>query len=79
VLVGTIYKSMRKPPQKSLDQNKIQAQKEAREIVLDLLESGDEDAFVSAVKRWKPDLTPEELRQFISLFRDAMRERRGLL
>ena len=70
---------MRKPPQRSLDQKKIQAQREAGEIILDLLESGDEEAFVSAVKRWKSDLSPEELRQFISLFRDAMRERRGLL
>ena len=70
---------MRKPPQKNLDQLKLQTQREAQEAVVDLLESGDEEAFVAAVKRWKPDLSPEELRRFISLFRDARHERRGLL
>lgn len=37
-----------------------------------------EDDFVSAVKGYKPDVTKEELQEWIMLFRDAVREKRGL-
>jgi len=37
-----------------------------------------EDDFVSAVKGYKPDITKEELQEWIMLFRAAVREKRGL-
>lgn len=61
-----------------MDSKKLRYQREAEEQVPDFLELGDEEAFVAAVKRWKKDISPEELQQFILLFRDAMREKRGL-
>ncbi len=37
-----------------------------------------EDDFVSAVKGYKPDVTKEELQEWIMRFRAAVREKRGL-
>jgi hypothetical protein len=36
-----------------------------------------EDDFVSAVKGYKPDITKEELQEWIMRFRAAVREKRG--
>jgi hypothetical protein len=38
---------------------------------------GEED-FVAAVKGYKPDVSREELQEWIRLFRDVVREKRGL-
>ena len=37
-----------------------------------------EDDFVSAVKGYKPDITKEELREWVMRFRAAVREKRGI-
>jgi hypothetical protein len=37
-----------------------------------------EDDFVSAVKGYKPDVTKDELQEWVMLFRAAVREKRGL-
>jgi hypothetical protein len=43
-----------------------------------ILENLGEDDFVSAVKGYKPDITKEELKEWIMRFRAAVREKRGL-
>ena len=43
-----------------------------------IVENLGEDDFVSAVKGYKPDITKEELQEWIMRFRDAVREKRGL-
>lgn len=43
-----------------------------------IVENLGEDEFVSAVKGYKPDITKEELQEWVMRFRAAVREKRGL-
>ena len=61
-----------------IDKNKIRVQREALEKIGDLIELGDEESFVAAVKAWKPEASPQELRDWIMRFRAACAEKRGL-
>jgi hypothetical protein len=60
---------------KYIDENKIKARKEAEDAVPFLIEFADENDAVAYAKKWNPNLTPEEVQQIITLFRDAKRER----
>jgi hypothetical protein len=42
------------------------------------VEYGTEEEFVAAVKKFKPDVSKEELKTWITRFHDARREKRGL-
>jgi hypothetical protein len=67
-----------KPPKTS---EQREAEKRRREFAdkLELIaEYLGEDDFVSAVKGYKPDVTKEELQEWVMLFRAAVREKRGL-
>jgi len=65
------------PPRDYIDQNKLQLKREAMEKLRNLLEYGTEDDFVAAVKSWRQDITADQLKEWIRLFRDAVREKRG--
>jgi len=67
-----------KPP-KSGEQ--IEAERRRKEFAAKLqliVEYLGEDDFVSAVKGYNPDVTKDELREWVMLFRAAVREKRGL-
>jgi len=71
----------RRPPgeKRHSDREKLQRQRELKEMLRELLEySADEDEFVTLVKSVKPNVAEEELRRLIKLFRDFVREKRGL-
>ncbi len=55
---------------------KRKKEKRFREQLELIAEYLDEDSFVQAVKEFDP--TPEELREWIMLFREYLREKRGL-
>jgi len=61
-----------------IDRNKLRVLREAREKLAELLDYGTEEDFVAAVKAWKPDATPDELKDWIRRFHSARREKRGL-
>jgi hypothetical protein len=64
---------------KHLDIEKVRKKKEVKEMLRELLEySADEDDFLRLVKSLKPEIGQQELRQLIELFRDSVREKRGL-
>jgi hypothetical protein len=44
----------------------------------DILEYGTEDDFVAALKKYKPDIGKEELKEMIMQFHVYAREKRGL-
>jgi len=60
-----------------IDRNKLRIQREALEKIGELIETGDEDGFVAAVKSWKKEITPDELKDWIRRFRAACAEKRG--
>ena len=51
---------------------------EIRRALPEILEYGTEDDFVALIKKWRSDATPEELADWIRLFRASVREKRGL-
>ncbi len=57
------------------DKEQLKVKRVARVKIAELLEYGTEEDFVAAVKSWKPDLTPKELKEWVMLFRDAKNER----
>ena len=60
------------------DQERLKAIAEIRRGLPDILEYGSEGDFVELVKKWIKDITPEDLTEWITLFRAAVRETRGL-
>jgi hypothetical protein len=67
-----------KPP-KSSEQREAEKRRKVLADKLGLIAEylGEAD-FVSAVKGYKPEVTKEELQEWIMLFRDVIREKRGL-
>jgi hypothetical protein len=63
---------------KHMDEEKLRIARQAAQRIPDLLAIGDEELFVKAVKEWKPEVSPEELRELINAFRAALAEKRGL-
>jgi hypothetical protein len=61
-----------------IDENKVRVEREAREKLPDILEYGTESDFVEAVKAWKENIPPDELKDWIRLFHVCVREKRGL-
>ncbi|MFZ0314832.1 MAG: hypothetical protein WAL85_19170 [Candidatus Korobacteraceae bacterium] len=60
------------------DQERLKAIAEIRRALPEILEYGTEDDFVQLVKKWRKNVTPEELTDWIRLFRASVREKRGL-
>jgi hypothetical protein len=60
------------------DQERLKAIAEIRRALPEMLEYGTEDDFVELVKKWRKNITPEELTEWIKLFRASVREKRGL-
>jgi len=63
------------------DRTDIEAVRRKRELAEKLafaVEYGTEDDFVAAVKAYKPDASGGYLREMITRFHDARREKRGL-
>jgi len=74
-------KPMTKPPKPPKTDEQREAERRRREFAdkLELIvENLGEDDFVSAVKGYKPDITKEELQEWVMRFRAAVREKRGL-
>jgi hypothetical protein len=72
---------MAKPPKPPKSDQQHEAEKRRRAFAdkLELIAGYlGEDDFVSAVKAYKPDVTKDELREWVMLFRAAVREKRGL-
>ena len=65
-------------PKPDNDEERLKAIAEIRRGLPDILEYGTEDDFVELVKKWLKDVKPEDLREWITLFRAAVREKRGL-
>ena len=63
---------------KHIDPEKLAIKKVADEKLGLILDYGDEEDFVRALKVWRKDLTPRELNGLIELFRVAHAEKRGL-
>ena len=59
------------------DEDRLKAIAEIRRGLPDILEYGTEEDFVELVKKWINDITPEDLKEWIMLFRAAVREKRG--
>ncbi len=74
------WRGFRKPGY--IDQNKLDAQREVREKTLALVELGHEaePEFVAAIKKWKPEISKEELQERITQFHACVSEKqqRGL-
>jgi len=61
-----------------IDENKVRVRREAQQRIQTLLEIGGHEAeseFCEAVKRWRPTITQEELKEMIKQFHDAVSER----
>jgi len=63
---------------KHIDPEKIAIKRDADEKLPGLLDYGDEEDFVRAVKAWREDLTPDELKRLIGIFHAVRAEKRGL-
>ena len=67
-----------KPPKSErTDAEAVRRRKELAEKLSFEVEYGTEEEFVAAVKRFKPDVTKEELKAWITQFHDARRAKRG--
>jgi len=60
------------------DQERLKAIAEICRILPEILEYGTEDDFVQLVKKWRKNVAPEELTDWVRLFRASVREKRGL-
>ena len=60
------------------DEERLRAIAEIRRGLPDILEYGNETDFVELVKKWLKDIPAEDLKEWIMLFRAAVREKRGL-
>lgn len=68
-----------KPPKSERsDAEAILRKKKLAERLAFAVEYGTEDEFVAAVKEFKPNVSKEELKEWITRFHDARREKRGL-
>jgi undecaprenyl pyrophosphate synthase len=68
-----------KPPKSErTDAETLRRKKELVEKLAFAVEYGTEDEFVVAVKEFKPDVEKEELKDWITRFHAARREKRGL-
>ena len=68
----------RKPPKTDEQRERERRRREFAKKLELIAEYLGEDDFVSAVKGYKPDVTKDELREWVMLFRAAVREKRGL-
>jgi hypothetical protein len=57
-----------------IDEEKVAARAKARTDMRQLIETGDEKGYVEYVKRLKPEITAEELQQFIEMFHSERRK-----
>lgn len=60
------------------DEERLRAIAEIRKGLPDILTYGTEDDFVELVKKWRKEISPDELTDWIKLFRASVREKRGL-
>jgi hypothetical protein len=56
----------------------VRRKKELAQKLGDAVVFGTEEDFVAAVKNYKPNISKEELKTWITRFHDAVREKRGL-
>lgn len=66
------------PKSERTDADALRRKKELAEKLPLLLENGSEEEFVAEVKRFKPDVSKEELKAWITRFHAVRREKRGL-
>jgi len=68
-----------KPPKSDrTDAEVLRRKKDLAEKLAFEVEYGTEEEFVAAVKKFKPDVGKEELKEWIRRFHAARREKRGL-
>jgi hypothetical protein len=68
-----------KPPKSDrTDAEILRRKRELAEKLAFEVEYGTEDEFVAAVKKFKPDVSKEELKEWITRFHAARRAKRGL-
>jgi hypothetical protein len=61
------------PPEVLEERNRKRRFRDQLELIAEYL---DEDSFVTSVKEFNP--TPDELKEWVRLFREIVREKRGL-
>jgi hypothetical protein len=66
-----------RPPPDYYDEHRRQAIAEIAARLPTLVENHDEEGYVQVLKKWFPDMTPEELVGRIKRFRDAVKEKHG--
>ncbi len=59
-----------------IDERKGEARATARKVVRGLLNNSDERGFVAYVRLLKPDVTDQELKKLVKLFRDECHAQR---
>jgi hypothetical protein len=57
-----------------IDEEKVAARAKAIADMRELVESGDEKGYAEYVKRLRPEITAEELQQFIEMFHSERRK-----
>lgn len=62
---------------KHIDERKREAREKARRDLQQLIENGDEQGFVEYLKALKPDVTKEELIEFVKQFREERSRKQG--
>jgi hypothetical protein len=68
-----------KPPKEQrIDEETLRRKRELAEKLAFEVEYGTEEEFVAAVKKFKPEVGREELKDWITRFHAARREKRGL-
>jgi hypothetical protein len=60
------------------DQATLQRRQELAKKIELIAENLGEDDFVSVIKEYDPHTTPAQLQEWIMLFRDVVRQKRGL-
>lgn len=71
-------KRFERPKRGYYDEERLKAIAEIRKALPDILEYGTEEDFVELVKKWRKEISAEELTDWIKLFRASVREKRGL-
>jgi len=66
-----------RPPPGYYDEYRRQAIAEIGARLPTLVENRDEEEYVQLLKKWFPEMTPEELIDRIKRFRDAVKEKHG--
>jgi hypothetical protein len=70
-----MWKELWPSRRKYIDRNKELAKQEILDALPDIIEYGTEDDLIELIKTYNPGISPEELQDYINVFRAAKRAR----